>query len=170
MCNLLLLEQTRLVLLCWHRGIAWAASLPDCTLDPDIMTYQQLSLHMSSCNTGQMTTCQDRGMHVDKQTQAASIQDSCSVAAGGTVDLDLAVASTLGSGLFISCVMTASVVLIKTVDIVDRTAFVRDISAYIVANLLVLLFLCNGRLAAWEAALLLLLYAIYVALACYTSK
>ncbi|KAL3160535.1 hypothetical protein ABBQ32_010836 [Trebouxia sp. C0010 RCD-2024] len=86
------------------------------------------------------------------------------VCTGGTVDLDLAVASTLGSGLFISCVMTASVVLIKTVDIVDRTAFVRDISAYIVANLLVLLFLCNGRLAAWEAALLLLLYAIYDAI------
>lgn len=66
--------------------------------------------------------------------------------------------------------MTASVVLIKTVDIVDRTAFVRDISAYIVANLLVLLFLFNGHLAAWEAFLLLLLYAIYVAIACYTSK
>lgn len=84
--------------------------------------------------------------------------------------MDLAVASTLGSGLFISCVMTASVVLIKTVDIVDRTAFVRDITAYILANLLVLLFLYNGRLAAGEALTLLLLYAIYVAIACYTSK
>lgn len=79
-------------------------------------------------------------------------------------------ASTLGSGLFISCVMTASVVLIKTVDIVDRTAFVRDITAYILANLLVLLFLYNGRLAAGEAVTLLLLYVIYVAIACYTSK
>ena len=93
-----------------------------------------------------------------------------SATAGGTVDLDLAVASTLGSGLFISCVMTASVVLIKTVDIVDRTAFVRDITAYILANLLVLLFLSNGHLAAWEAFMLLLLYAIYVAVACCTSK
>lgn len=90
--------------------------------------------------------------------------------AGGTVDLDLAVASTLGSGLFISCVMTASVVLIRTVDIVDTTAFVRDIIAYILANLLVLLFLWNGQLAAWEAALLILLYVVYVAIACYTSR
>ena len=90
--------------------------------------------------------------------------------AGGTVDLDLAVASTLGSGLFISCVMTASVVLIKTVDIVDTTAFVRDIIAYILANLLVLLFLWNGQLAAWEAFLLIVLYVAYVAIACYTSR
>lgn len=89
---------------------------------------------------------------------------------GGTVDLDLAVASTLGSGLFISCVMTASVVLIKTVDVVDRTAFVRDITAYILANLLVLLFLSDGQLAAWEAFLLILLYISYVAIACYSSK
>lgn len=90
--------------------------------------------------------------------------------AGGTVDLDLAVASTLGSGLFISCVMTASVVLIRTVDIVDTTAFVRDIVAYILADLLVLLFLWNGELAAWEALLLILLYVAYVAIACYTSR
>ena len=90
--------------------------------------------------------------------------------AGGAVDLDLAVASTLGSGLFISCVMTASVVLIRTVDIVDTTAFVRDIIAYILANLLVLLFLWNGQLAAWEAFLLIVLYVAYVAIACYTSR
>ena len=93
-----------------------------------------------------------------------------SAVTGGAVDLDLAVASTLGSGLFISCVMTASVVLIKTVDIVDTTAFVRDITAYILANLLVLGFLWNGVLSAWEAFLLILLYVIYVAIACYTSR
>ena len=90
--------------------------------------------------------------------------------AGGAVDLDLAVASTLGSGLFISCVMTASVVLIRTVDVVDTTAFVRDILAYMLANLLVLCFLWNGQLAAWEASLLILLYIVYVAVACYTSR
>lgn len=90
--------------------------------------------------------------------------------AGGAVDLDLAVASTLGSGLFISCVMTASVVLIRTVDVVDTTAFVRDIFAYMLANLLMLCFLWNGQLAAWEASLLILLYIVYVAIACYTSR
>jgi len=90
--------------------------------------------------------------------------------AGGAVDLDLAVASTLGSGLFISCVMTASVVLIRTVDVVDTTAFVRDILAYMLANLLVLCFLWNGQLAAWEASMLILLYIVYVAVACYTSR
>ncbi|DBB05768.1 hypothetical protein WJX77_004749 [Trebouxia sp. C0004] len=92
------------------------------------------------------------------------------VSTGGAVDLDLAVASTLGSGLFISCVMTASVVLIRTVDVVDTTAFVRDILAYMLANLLVLCFLWNGQLAAWEASLLILLYVVYVAVACYTSR
>ena len=66
--------------------------------------------------------------------------------------------------------MTASVVLIKTVDVADRTAFVRDITAYILANLLVLLFLSDGQLAAWEAFSLILLYTIYVAIACYSSK
>ena len=91
-------------------------------------------------------------------------------AAGGAVDLELAVASTLGSGLFISCVMTASVVLIRTVDVVDTTAFVRDVIAYILANLLVLLFLSDGQLAAVEAFLLILLYMVYVAAACYTSR
>jgi len=90
--------------------------------------------------------------------------------AGGAVDLDLAAASTLGSGLFISCVMTASVVLIRTVDVVDTTAFVRDILAYMLANLLVLCFLWNGQLAAWEASMLILLYIVYVAVACYTSR
>ena len=90
--------------------------------------------------------------------------------AGGAVDLDLAVASTLGSGLFISCVLTASVVLIRTVDVVDTTAFVRDILAYMLANLLVLCFLWNGQLAAWEASMLILLYIVYVAVACYTSR
>ena len=84
--------------------------------------------------------------------------------------MDLAAASTLGSGLFISCVMTASVVLIRTVDVVDTTAFVRDILAYMLANLLVLCFLWNGQLAAWEASMLILLYIVYVAVACYTSR
>lgn len=66
--------------------------------------------------------------------------------------------------------MTASVVLIRTVDVVDTTAFVRDILAYMLANLLVLCFLWNGQLAAWEASLLILLYIVYVAVACYTSR
>ena len=66
--------------------------------------------------------------------------------------------------------MTASVVLIRTVDVVDTTAFVRDILAYMLANLLVLCFLWNGQLAAWEASLLILLYVVYVAVACYTSR
>ena len=86
------------------------------------------------------------------------------------MDLELAVASTLGSGLFISCVMTASVVLIKTVDIVDTVAYVRDIVAYIAANLLVLFFVLDGKLEVYEAVLLILLYVVYVAIACYTSK
>ncbi len=105
--------------------------------------------------------------HLTCSAAGASVSVCC---AGGAVDLDLAVASTLGSGLFISCVMTASVVLIRTVDVVDTTAFVRDILAYMLANLLVLCFLWNGQLAAWEASLLILLYIVYVAVACYTSR
>lgn len=117
------------------------------------------------------TTCKD-SVVVDTYLNCLCVTKIAYVfsAAGGKVDLDLAVASTLGSGLFISCVMTASVVLIKTVDIVDTVAYVRDIVAYIAANLLVLFFVLDGKLEVYEAVLLILLYVVYVAIACYSSK
>ena len=40
--------------------------------------------------------------------------------AGGHVDLGLAVASTLGSGLFIACIMTAAILLLGSIQISDK--------------------------------------------------
>lgn len=86
------------------------------------------------------------------------------------MDMGLAISSTMGSGLFTTCVLTASVLLIRPLEVEDRGAFVRDAGAYLVACLALLGFLWNNQLARLEALLLVLMYIGYVALALYSSR
>eukprot|EP00884_Botryococcus_braunii_P012621 jgi/Botrbrau1/2135/Bobra.0093s0042.1 len=101
----------------------------------------------------------------DLFTQLAAVS-----AGQGHVDLGLAISSTMGSGLFTTCVLTASVLLIRPLEVEDRGAFVRDASAYLVACLAILGFLWNNQLGWSESLILVLMYIAYVALALWTSR
>lgn len=88
----------------------------------------------------------------------------------GHVDLGLAISSTMGSGLFTTCVLTASVLLIRPLEVEDRGAFVRDAGAYLLSCLAILGFLWNNQLGWSESLMLVVMYFAYVGLALWTSR
>ncbi|KAK9805532.1 hypothetical protein WJX72_003632 [[Myrmecia] bisecta] len=92
------------------------------------------------------------------------------ITAGEQIELGLAVSSCMGSGLFIICIVTAVVVLIRPIEIADRTALVRDVVAYMLACLVSLQFMWSGRLHMLQLLSLVLLYVVYVGVAIYTSR
>ena len=49
--------------------------------------------------------------------------------AGNAVEVELAVSSVVGSGLFVCCVSLAAVILVSPVEIHDRVAFVSGFAA-----------------------------------------
>lgn len=99
-------------------------------------------------------------------TQLAAINE------GQHVDIQLAVSSTLGSGLFIICIVLAIVLLYtpSTIVLNDTTNYVRDAAAYFFACLLVLIVMWDDALQVYEATLLLACYVGYIACCLVTMR
>lgn len=99
-------------------------------------------------------------------TQLAAINE------GQHVDIQLAVSSTLGSGLFIICIILAIVLLCtpSTIVLNDITNYVRDAAAYFFACLLVLIVMWDDALQVYEAMLLLACYVGYIACCLVTMR
>ncbi|KIM33204.1 hypothetical protein M408DRAFT_61176 [Serendipita vermifera MAFF 305830] len=80
----------------------------------------------------------------------------------------LAIGELLGAATFIVSVVVGSMALIKPFK-VNRGPFLRDVGFFTTAIVLLLAVLFDGIVKGWEAGLLVLLYAIYVAVVVATS-
>ncbi|KAJ3503447.1 hypothetical protein NLJ89_g8430 [Agrocybe chaxingu] len=73
----------------------------------------------------------------------------------------LAVGELLGAATFIVSCVVGSMCIIKPFQ-VNRTPFLRDVGFFAVAVSLVLFTLWDGKISAWEAGILVILYLVYV--------
>ncbi|CAA7267160.1 unnamed protein product [Cyclocybe aegerita] len=73
----------------------------------------------------------------------------------------LAVGELLGAATFIVSCVVGSMCIIKPFQ-VNRTPFLRDVGFFAVAVSLVLFTLWDGKISAWEAGVLVILYLVYV--------
>lgn len=80
----------------------------------------------------------------------------------------LAIGELIGAATFIVSVVVGSMALIKPFK-VNRGPFLRDVGFFTMAIVLLLAVLFDGIVRGWEAGLLVLLYAIYVAVVVATS-
>ena len=108
----------------------------------------------------------------DLFTQVAAL------ASGDHVDIELAVSATFGGGLFIICVVFASVMLtgkggggdvVDVVPILDHRSFTRDAAAYLIATLVMLCLLLVGKLNAVDGIVLLCGYFAYLGV-CWMTR
>jgi sodium/potassium/calcium exchanger 6 len=105
----------------------------------------------------------------DLFTQVAAVVE------GNHVDMDLAVSSTFGGGLFIICLVLATVIWTSThlidsseVGIQNKRAFIRDVVAYTVANVIALGTFAQGRLGIGSGVSFLIFYSMYIAICMVT--
>lgn len=85
--------------------------------------------------------------------------------AGDHVDIELAISSTFGGGLFIVAVVLSAVILSVDTDVlpvVNRVALVRDATAYLVACVLVSGLMYRGGFSASDGLLIFCTYFIYL--------
>lgn len=93
----------------------------------------------------------------------------------GHGDLPLAISATFGSGLFIICVVFATIVLSsgkESLVIEDKFSYVRDSIAYGMASALCLILLLYGDdgLGFWDGVILVLGYLVYLVVSlCFRS-
>ena len=73
----------------------------------------------------------------------------------------LAVGELLGAATFIISVVVGSMCIIKPFHVL-RYPFLRDVGFFTVAVTMLLVILMDGRIQAWEAGVLVLLYIVYV--------
>jgi len=92
----------------------------------------------------------------DVFTQVAAITH------GAQPDVLLALSSVLGSGLFITTVVLACVLLAAPQPVVLDWTFRRDTLAYLVSVLLILAVMLDGKVELWQSSLLFIYYTGYL--------
>lgn len=105
----------------------------------------------------------------DLFTQVAALAE------GNHVDMDLAVSATFGGGLFIICLVLATVIWTSThvsnvimVNIINKRAFIRDLLAFAIANIIALWTFGQGTLGVGSGVSFLLFYSMYIAVCLVT--
>jgi len=102
------------------------------------------------------------------------------VTSGSMPDVDMAVSTALGSGLFITTVILGVVILMdKTKNtndgsltgvVVSAAPYNRDVYAYLIGILTVFAIMVKGVIALWHTTLLATAYAVYIVLAVFKDE
>ncbi|CCH46099.1 Sodium/potassium/calcium exchanger 1 [Wickerhamomyces ciferrii] len=74
---------------------------------------------------------------------------------------NLAIGELCGAALFITCVVVGGMSIVKPFKVVKKP-FIRDLIFLILAIIITMIFLSDGKITIWESLIMLLLYVIYV--------